>query len=266
MDIKLTIPQTWNDLNSEQSKNICYTLYCAQRSVINMPSQKEAIETVAYINCIKTLLSSNSLRNLKIALKELTIDAYKPFAKFLFKEITLQVFPETFKFSKTLYAPAFRLRNLTIEEFSFADSLYFRFKTLNEVKYLNLLCSVLYREKAQKHKPEDIRAPYNRLLAEQHVEDFEKLPIKEKITVAFAYEGSRNHLISQYPNVFPKSTITPNPKKKQTIKYTPFGTLIAAKIEYDPFKLNTTNKTNCYSFFSVYENELRQLKKQKRKK
>lgn len=264
MTINLTIPQKWNDLSEQQAKNISYILYCTQRSIINVPKQAIIVQTAAYINCAKELLRHNRFKAIRVALKELTVEAYKPFTEFIFNQIELQVFPETFALKKTLYAPAFRLRNLTIEEFSFADSLYFRFKTTNDVKYLNLLCSVLYRQKADNPSQTDIRTPYNRLLAEQNYSDFANLPIRDKIVVAFAYEGSRNHLVSLYPNVFPKSNSKPNPNQKP--KYTPFGELIAAKINYDPSKLPTTNKTNIYSFFSVYENELKQIKKIPRKR
>ena len=262
METHITMPETWNALSQKQAKNVCYTLYCAQRSIINVPDQTLSIQAACYINCIKELLRENSFKALRIVLREVALKAYKPFVEFLFSEVKLQVFPETFKFTKTLYAPAFRLRNLSIEEFSFADSLYFRFKSTNDIKYLNLLCSTLYREAPKTPNTIDKRVPYNRLLAEANYQYFANLPIKEKIVVAFAYEGSRNHLVSLYPNVFPKSTTKQTPKNKA--KYVPFGELIAAKINYDPSKLPVTNLTNCYSFFSVYENELRQLKKLKR--
>lgn len=261
-DVNIHIAQNWNELTTKQIKNICYTLHCAQRSIVNLPEQKAVIQTAAYLNCIKELLRGNSFKNLKAALKELRIEAYQPFVKFLFEDVKLHQFPDHFKFKTTLYGPAFRLRNLTIEEFSFTDSLYFRFKLKNDVKYLNLLCSVLYRQKSIEPNPEDQRIPYSRLTAETNFADFEALPLKEKLPVLFAFEGSRNHLVSLYPNVFPK--LKPNPNAKP--KYTPFGELISAKIEYDPSKLKSANSTNAYTFFSVYENELKQIKKLKRKK
>lgn len=264
MDIKINIPTTWNELSLNQAKNISYILYCNQRATINLPDQAMATQTVAYINCIKELLRENKFKALRIALMEITVKAYRPYVEFLFKQVNLQEFPEKFQKNKTLYGPAFRLRNLTIEEFSFADSLYFRWKTTNQEKYLNLLCSVLYRETANLPSKTDKREAYNRLLAEQNYQYFADMPKKEKIVVSFAFEGSRNHLVSLYPNVFPKQKAQANSNDSQ--KYTPFGELIASKINYDQSKLEVTNRTNIYSFFSVYENELKQLKKIKRSK
>lgn len=266
MDINLTIPTNWNELSQQQAKNISYIIHCTQRSIINLPHQEFAISGLAYVKCAKELLRHNKYKAIRIALQELTLSAYKPFVQFLFKNVELQEFPDTYKFKKTtLHAPAVRLRNLTVEEFSFADALYFRYKTTNDVKYLDLLCSTLYRPEATAPNPTDIRTPYNRLLAETHYDNFKNLPLKEKIVVAFAFEGSRNHLVNQFPNVFPKAKTSANPKAKPTTpKYTPIGQLISNKIDYDPSKLQIANQTNVYSFFSVYEAELIEIKKIKR--
>ena len=267
MDINLKIPTAWNELSDKQTQNICYNLHCMHRSIANVPNQETQIKIITYINLAKELLRENTYKAIRIALKEIQPKAYENWLAYLFNAVALYTFPETIKANTVLYGPAYRLRNLTIEEFSFADAVYFRWKTTSNPKYLNLLCSTLYRKKATEENPIDKRDAFQRFLAEQNVEQFIDLPLKQKLPIAYAFEGSRNHLVSQYPNVFPKPPKSVDPKAKPTpAKYTPFGQLISAKIGYDPSKLKETNNLNCYTFFGIYENELIHLKKQNRKK
>lgn len=265
MNVLLNLATNWNELSKAQASKVSYTVHCAQRSIVNVPDQETSVMAATYLKISKILLSSNTYKAQQIAQKELRLSVYKPFVESLLSNIDLQEFPDTFKFKATLYGPSVRLRNLSIEEFSFADALYFRFKLTNETKYLDLLCSVLYREAAEQPLETDIRQPYHRLNAESNFELFQKLDLKDKIIVAFAFEGSRNHMAEQFPHVFPKAPKQPK-DKKSIPKYTPFGELIAAKINWDPAKLESTNKMNVYSFFSIYENELRYLKKNRTKK
>jgi hypothetical protein len=261
-EIHLNIPQSWNQLSQKQAKNISYFIHCMHRSASNNPELTQTYQALTYIKCAKELLRNNTYKALRTALKELTLKAYQPFVGFLFKDVELQEFPESFKSKNILYGPSTRLRNVSIEEFSFADALYFRYKTLNDVKYLDLLCSTLYRPKSTKPLDTDLRTPYSRQNAERQYTYFKDLPLKEKIVVCYAFEGSRNHIVSQFPNVFPKRESDKDTKPK----YVPFGKLISAKINYDVAKLKEANSTNIYAFFALYENELIELKKVKPKK
>jgi hypothetical protein len=67
-----------------------------------------------------------------------------------------------------------------------------------------------------------------------------------------------------YPNVFPKPTKGEEEgQKKKEQKYTPFKTLIQYKIGFDPSKIDSVNKVNAHDYLSNWENELKEIKKQK---
>lgn len=112
----------------------------------------------------------------------------------------------------------------------------------------------------------DIRKPFNKILVEQEVLHFKKFPIKTKLAIAYCYEGSRNYIVRQYPHVFPKADPPEEGEKikKPVSNYTPFGKLLHFKIQFDPSKLDATQNLNVHDFFAPYENELIEMKKNRK--
>ena len=262
MNIRLTIPTTWNDLSSRQVENICHALHCNKISTNNQVNNNALeINTITHFIISKELLRGNRFFKVRVALKQLRVKAYAEFSKFIYTNNALHRFPEYVKINgKRYYGPAFRIKNVTIGEFSFVDALYYKWSTTNEVIYLDVLCSALYRRKAKRQNPTDIREPFNKMLAETNTELFQKLSLKKKLAIAYAFEGSRNYLVNMHPNIFPKRKTNPEAKTTKPPKYVPFGKLISAKIQYDPSKIEAVENILAYKFFSIYENELIHIK------
>lgn len=267
--LHLNIPQAWNDLSPIQTKNICYTHYCNIQGIKNKPTEKDAINTATFFIIAKELLRSNGFFKTRTALKELRVKAYTTLVEFIFKSVDLHRFPKTVTIKNNLlerfklYGPHFRLKNISIGEFSFADALYYRWKQTNDQVYLNLLCATLYRYKINYNKTtkELTRQPFNKVQAEINTGLFIKLPFKTKLAIAYAFEGTRNYIVNLHPLVFPKLPQSSETKKLKPQKYVPFGELISSKIQYDPSKLATVEDMNVYKFFALYQNELKEIKK-----
>lgn len=264
--LNLTIPQSWNALSSSQALQICYTHYCNTQATKNNPKEIDNINEATFIIIAKQLLKGNGFFKTRKALRELRVKAYAPFVNFVFKSVDLHNFPEYIKLKrKKYYGPQFRLKNTTIGEFAFADALYYKWKETNLNVYLDLLCATLYRQAAQIPSQIDKRQPFHKLLAEKNQHLFPKLNIKQKVRIAYAFEGSRNYIVNLHPLVFPKPPKQPEGTKKQPQKYVPFGALISNKIQYDPSKLDIVESMNLYKFFAIYQNELQEnLKKPKK--
>ena len=118
----------------------------------------------------------------------------------------------------------------------------------------------VYRKKSKQYNIEDARTPFSKVTVNNNSNQFKKVSLKQKLAIAFAFEGSRNYITSLYPLVFPVPKTKTKSKPNKPAAYTPFGKLITAKIEYDPSKLETVNNLNAYNFFAVYQNELQYLK------
>ena len=274
----IKLATSWNELTERQLQNIASALEKFFRFRECYPEDSQpALFSRLYISLVKTLLRTNNMIKTWVALKQIPPEEYREHVEFLLKEVSRTKFPDAFKLKgKTYHPPGNRLNNISIREFSFVDSMWFNWKKTNDTRYLDLLCAALYR-KAPEGRPQnelDIRKPFNKILVEQEVERFQKLPKKKKLAIAYTYEGSRNYIVKLYPHVFPPPRKKTEEEleaesqklkaKSQEPKYTPFGRLLQHKIQFDPSKLERTQNLNVNEFLSTYENELIELKKQKK--
>ncbi|WP_214112508.1 hypothetical protein [Aequorivita echinoideorum] len=223
-----------------------------------------------YFQLVKVLLKSNNFIKTWIAIKQIPPQAYQAHAKFLFSDVTRTLFLPPIKRNRiTFYPPADRLKNISIEEFSLADSLYVNYRKTTDVRYLDNLCATLYRRKSKSdNDTTDTRQPFSKILIERDVKFFQKLNHKKKLAILYAYAGCRNAIAAAHPHVFPapQTLVDPdgNPIKQQSGEYVPFGKLIQHKINYDPSKLEPTLKLNAWAFLGNYENELVEIKNLKK--
>lgn len=253
VETDISLAKSWNDLSEKQLQEAALLMEWFRSFSKKKPPHKEYQRL--YVNLIKTLLRHNGWLNRRIALRQIPPKEYLQHIRFLLNGNTRTVFPKSFY---GLRPPGDRLQNLTMEEFSFADSLYYNYRETGDERYLNLLCATLYRPEGGNEN--DRRKPFIRSLVEKHDRASRLASRKKKLAIAYAYEGSRNYIVNQYPKVFPKKTDDAEPHKQ---KYVPFGQLIHYKIQFDPTKIKKTEKLNIHKFFSIYENELREMEKQK---
>lgn len=262
MVININIPQSWNDLSETQFKNIAYQLECHQTLIKDTPQAFQEYDTALYLQLCKELLRHNGWKNIRIALSEIQPKAYQAFCKFIFGGIARTKFTPQIKIKKTVYhAPGMRLRNSTIAEFAFVDSVYYKWRQTHEVIWLNVLCATLYREAATNPSDIDHRKPFIKQAVDKRADAFSDVDYQTKLAIAYAYEGCRNHVAKTYPLIFPKPIKTEDSAPIKKTKYVSFGEIILDKIEGDPSKLHITNNVMLYDFLSIYNNDIKKLNK-----
>jgi len=268
LSLKITLATTWNELTEFQLCEISTALDHYHKFKDCHPAASQpALYSKLYVVLVKSLLRTNNFISVWFALRKLSPEFYEEYVQFLCGEIQRTAFLPAFKFKgNTYFPPANRLQNLTIKEFSFVDSLYYNWKKTQDVRFLDMLCATLYRTEGPKDPFSiDIRKPFNKIFVEKDTPLLSGLPYFKKIAIAYCYEGSRNYIVKQYPHIFPKpEKQDPEEKVKTKQIYTPFLKLLHYKIAFDPSKIERTQDLNVHDFFGPYENELIEMKTQKR--
>lgn len=266
MRLNIKLSTSWNDLSRKQLENISLFIHYHHLQVKDLEDQSKHLEanTWLYYCVIKELLKVNNLIKRHFALKMIPVREYSSYCTFIFKSnLRTKFIPYYIISGKRYFAPHFRLKNCTIGEFAFADSVYYRWKETNNEVLLSLLCSILYRPQSTTPTDIDIRKPFSKILSETNADQWQKVTLKKRLAIATTFEGCRNYIVSIYPNIFPKSTSKTKTNFKP--KYVPFGELISAKIEFDPSKLEKVQNLLVNEFFSIYERELIEIKKRPKK-
>lgn len=266
MRLNIKLATSWNDLSRKQLENISLHIHHNYLRVKDLEDGSKHLEanTKLYYRIVKELLKVNGPLKTYYAIKRIPIREYANYCKFIFNSNNRTKFIPYYIISgKRYYAPHFRLKNCTIGEFAFADSVYYQWKETNNEVLLSLLCSILYRPKSEIPTDIDVRKPFSKILAEKNADQWQKVSLKKRLAIATIFEGCRNYIVSIYPNIFPKSKSKVKTNFKP--KYVPFGELISAKIEFDPSKLEKVQNLLVNEFFSIYERELIEIKKRPRK-
>ncbi|UOX35322.1 hypothetical protein LXD69_07325 [Flavobacterium sediminilitoris] len=258
MRISYTIPQKWNDLTEWQLKRIG-----------KLTLSKEKMPHRLFISMLISILLMPK-RSLKGYIKSFYLFTQVPllvleeYCGFIFEEEEyLTKFPEKFKIGKTyVYGPGKRLSNITINEMSYADTFFYNWINGKKDVDLHRLAAVLYREKSPSPSPEDIRAPFNKLLLPVNADLTDKIPLADKLIIALAYQGCRQLFSKRHPIIFPKppdEEKTPEAAKKNKKAYQPFEKIIHAMAmdEIQVFgNLQQTEQANAAQFFKIYEESI----------
>ena len=238
MDI--TIPQTYEELNKQQRGALC-------RILLTLDNTEETP-----LGIIKVLISHLPNRTQQQLLQEVPFTALWQYAEPFLTTEKLYHFREVTK----MIAPAPRLANLTIKQFSVADSIYYRLRLsqYQDELLLRQLVASLY------NLPD---TPFDVLNLPQVAEHTDKAAITTAYEVAFAYTCCREYIISRFPKVF--SAKDERQKKKEedssfvfrnsSLKnYTPFSKIISvmAMDKHQPLgNWHQCNATRVYDFFEV---------------
>jgi len=232
MDI--TIPQTYEELSEQQRGALCKIL-------LTLDNTEETP-----LRIIKTLISHLPNRTQQQLLQEVPFTALWQYAEPFLSTEKLYHFREVTK----MIAPAPRLANLTIKQFSVADSLYYRLR-LSQYKdelLLRQLMASLY------NLPD---TPFDVLKLPQVAEHTDKAAITTAYEVAFAYTCCREYIIGKYPKVFSSPSSSQRGEKpvfRKEAAYTPFSKIISvmAMDEHQPLgNWHQCNATRVYDFFEV---------------
>ena len=236
MDI--TIPQTYEELNEQQRGVLC--------SILLTSSPFGGGGGRLPVRIIKTLISHLPNRTQQQLLQEVPFTALWQYAEPFLTTEKLYHFREVTK----MIAPAPRLANLTIKQFSVADSLYYRLRLsqYQDELLLRQLMASLY------NLPD---TPFDVLNLPQVAEHTDKTPITTAYEVAFAYTCCREYIIGKYPKVFSSPSSTQRGEKpvfRKEAAYTPFSKIISvmAMDKHQPLgNWHQCNATRVYDFFEV---------------
>lgn len=244
MDI--TIPQTYEELNEQQRGALC-------RILLTLDNTEETP-----LGIIKVLISHLPNRTQQQLLQEVPFTTLWQYAEpFLSTEKLYHFPPLSFGGGKrVVIPPADRLANLTIKQFSIADSLYYRLRLsqYQDELLLRQLMASLYNFACQ---------PFDVLNLPQVAEHTDKTAITTAYEVAFAYTCCREYIISRFPKVFTAKDDKKDTKdegssfvfRNSSLKsYTPFSKIISvmAMDKHQPLgNWHQCNATRVYDFFEV---------------
>jgi len=232
MDI--TIPQTYEELNEQQRGALC-------RILLTLDNTEETP-----LRIIQILLSHLPKRTQQQLLLQVPFTTLWQYAEPFLTTEKLYHFREVTK----MVAPAPRLANLTIKQFSVADSLYYRLRLsqYQDELLLRQLMASLY------NLPQ---TPFDVLNLPQVAEHTDKAAITTAYEVAFAYTCCREYIISRFPKVFSSPSSSQRGEKpvfRKEATYTPFSKIISvmAMDKHQPLgNWHQCNATRVYDFFEV---------------
>ena len=232
--MNITIPQTYEELNEQQRGALC-------RILLTLDNTEKTP-----VRIIQILLSHLPKRTQQQLLLQVPFTALWQYAEPFLTTEKLYHFRELTK----MIAPAPRLANLTIKQFSVADSLYYRLRLsqYQDELLLRQLMASLYN---LPHTPFDV------LNLPQVAQHTDKAAITTAYEVAFAYTCCREYIIGKYPKVFSSPSSSQKGEKpvfRKEAAYTPFSKIISvmAMDKHQPLgNWHQCNATRVYDFFEV---------------
>lgn len=257
-EINLTVPQRWNDLSDNQLQKILKCLHYNREVTDSIK-----LELLVYLflddkNDKKSIGEFQQiLANIPLNTVDRDILYLSSYLEFILNDINLTKFPsELIIDGKTYYGPADRLSNLTIEELSFADHIYFNWITTGKQIELDRLVTVLYREKTKIHNINDIREDFSRHTLSQRGSILPTLDEEIKLAIGYAYKGSRDLMFSKFKIIFPTNKNTLKQGVRKPVKYRSFNAMIHTMSmgETMPLgNLHEVKRTNAYDFFTIVQ-------------
>lgn len=237
--MNITIPQTYEELNEQQRGALCSILLTSSPSFGGGGGRLP-------LRIIQILLSHLPNHTQQQLLQEVPFTALWQYAEPFLTTEKLYHFPDLTK----MVAPAPRLANLTIKQFSVADSLYYRLRLsqYQDELLLRQLMASLY------NLP---NTPFDVLNLPQVAQHTDKAAITTAYQVAFAYTCCREYIIGKYPKVFSSPSASQRGEKpvfRKEAAYTPFSKIISvmAMDKHQPLgNWHQCNATRVYDFFEV---------------
>jgi hypothetical protein len=252
------IPTSWNSLSNNQLIKISLLLFSKQDTKL---IDYKLFKVFVNYKWFKFKL----LKKIILLFKVRQVSEIKKHFNFFYKKQDLTRFIPAVKInSKKYFAPADRLTNFTIGEFSVCEDLYLGYlRNANNKEanfgesYLQYLFAVLYINSKNK-----VRPIFNKDLLEEMVAKTEAVKTKYLYAALLSYKGCRDAISSnkKYKHIFPK----PKEATKQIIQIpqsSGFSDVILSfsnKVFGDYHK---TFKTNLYTFLDGYEMALSNLPK-----
>lgn len=248
--INITLPTSWNALNSYQIQKLAQLFNSSATGTL---FDYRVFLILLNLRWYQLLKYRKALRILRVArLKNL-----KTSYQWLYNALELTKFiPKIKTKNKTLFAPANRITNLTIDEFAHADDLFLGWYNKKDIEYLQYLAAVLYRENNQEGK----RLPFDKNELEARAKALAKTNKNTLLAICLSYQGSRSHLSNQFPLVFPKPKTeeeTKTENKPKAPNRSNFGRVVLHLSGGKFGSHNETKNTNLYTFLTEFQEQLK---------
>ena len=208
--MKIIVPDSWEELTDYQQEEIIH--------IINNTEDKDFTEQ--YLKIVQILLMPKNniwyYFKMRWALRKVSIVNFQEAVQFLYEKPRLYHFPEI----KKLIKPADRMGDLSIEQFSLCDTLYYRYRTEKKEIYLRQLVAALYRK----------NIGFDKNILPQIAEITDKLSLKQAERIGFIFGAIRDYIANSYPSIFvsgdDKRKDENRPVFEAKSKYTPFSKII----------------------------------------
>lgn len=219
--INIELPDSWNKLNFNQLRFICRAigkglnpLFLRQLAFIRFANLKALRHSYVDQDGLRYYLWLQ--RNTK-QFFWLSVQSYTLFLRqldFMGKESKLsnQLLPVVRILGRKYYGPARKLFNLTYNEFIHSELCFNRYLDSKNIKDLNTLCAVLYRQSngISPHSDNyqgDQRKPFNDFLYIRQAKRWRLVPLWKRIAIFLYYSGSREELYQAHSNLRQSSSV-----------------------------------------------------------
>ena len=250
--MKISVPVSWEEINDWQLEQLAFLWFS--------PSLKK--EEEKYGKMLEVLFRKKggfrSWLRWQRVLRKVPVRTLSGYGDFLFKMPRCYRFPAVRVKGKSLFKPGDRLGDMTMEQFSAADALFFRWRTTQDEIYLRQLAASLYTMEGQFFAFE--------LPAVAQYTDC--LRPSQWYAIGLVFMSIQQYIRQRYPKIFPAPAKTHalRPVFKPREKYRSFAVLIRAMAmeERQPLgNLENCKRTRVYDFMNMLEEMILRYEKQK---
>lgn len=239
------VATTWKELNDWQLGKIAMLL-------LNTTQEKI---TEDYLYMLLILFQKSERKKDKRAfhklISQVPMSELRPYAQFLLEPpIGIHSFPVL----AGLRPPADRLGDISIKQFSYADNIFYLWRSTKKEVYLRQLVATLYRFQSQE---------FNRQKLPQIAQTTDTISIETAYQIGLTYLSVRNYITDKYPKIFPKPPLEEEkqiqPVFRNDREYIPFSKIIMgmAMDERQPLgALEKCNQTLIYDFLDIFEESI----------
>jgi hypothetical protein len=220
--LDLKIPETWNQLSRKQ------LLYVCRLYILNLTELKFKTWVFIKFTGIKALPHQIIVGRLYYFFQKnkirfsLTPDELLWFlhsVDYLLSEskLTINHFPVFRILGKRFFGPSNSCYNISVMEFLLAEQMLEAFNRTHQLKYLRLICAILYRPQRKPYRSNspdyngDRRETFNDFTFKRRERWFRLLSKSKLYAVYIFFVGCRNALIEKHPYLFSNNKISSEP-------------------------------------------------------
>ncbi len=249
--MKICFPAAWNELNDWQLEQLAFLWF---------NPKKANTFAATYLNMLEVLFRKKegvcSWLRWQCLLRRVPVSRLRAYGNFLLEMPKCYRFPEVRIKGKKLVKPGDRLGDISIEQFSAADALFFRWRTTQDDIHLKQLAASLYTLDGK-------FSPFQLPAVAQYTDC---LRPSQRYFIGMVFMSIHQYIRQRYPKIFPppvkEKSLRPVFKNKEN--YTPFAKIIRAMAmeERQPLGgLKDCKHTRLYDFMNMLEESILRYEK-----